>query len=455
MQIHLKQFGVFFLTTVTVFFLVVFISQWINSGSIEDAFFLITLLFQNIWQPMALIVFSIPYLIFHLLRYYNLLFKNHGVEGFIRKFGMYTVLPLFLLGGTFSLIWKDHRTENFHYNWDRTVENLEGFTKARFEDDQKIRGVHYFSPWRGETEHNLEVLVQNNVEYIVLVPYCYQESHDKPELRFRNRRRGSVERIDSTYRRLAAEALRLGLQTIIKPHVWMQADQGFWRSDIDFKSQAEFDVWASQYMDFILHFAKISEEIQAPYFCIGAELSELSKGYPDYWKMLIKEVRKVYGGKLFYAANWHDEYEHIQFWDELDLIGVQAYFPICPEPNPTVDNLKAGWRPHLTQIKRFSRRIGKPILFSEIGYKSTDDAADTPWEWVDGAHGLTKRLSTETQANCYQAFFEMFWQESWFNGALIWQWRAHHDRAGGDSNIDFTPQNKPAQNVMAKWFGRE
>jgi hypothetical protein len=64
-------------------------------------------------------------------------------------------------------------------------------------------------------------------------------------------------------------------------------------------------------------------------------------------------------------------------------------------------------------------------------------------------------LSAETQAHCYEACFRTFWQESWFAGTFIWQWQAHYegDTTSMASNIDFTPQHKPAQNVMAKWFG--
>ncbi len=61
----------------------------------------------------------------------------------------------------------------------------------------------------------------------------------------------------------------------------------------------------------------------------------------------------------------------------------------------------------------------------------------------------------ETQYNCYEAFFRSLWEKDWFAGVYIWQWALHHEDAGGTSNPFFTPQNKPAQNCIAKWFGRE
>ena len=61
-------------------------------------------------------------------------------------------------------------------------------------------------------------------------------------------------------------------------------------------------------------------------------------------------------------------------------------------------------------------------------------------------------MSQETQLNCYNAFFETFWQEDWFAGVYIWKWGVNHERTGGDGSHFFTPQNKPAQNAMARWF---
>jgi hypothetical protein len=34
---------------------------------------------------------------------------------------------------------------------------------------------------------------------------------------------------------------------------------------------------------------------------------------PKYWQELILEIRKVYKGKLTYAANW-DEFKRVPFW---------------------------------------------------------------------------------------------------------------------------------------------
>ncbi len=371
----------------------------------------------------------------------------------MKKVSFYTIASLGLLWFLYHFFLFSNRSDNYRFDWEERVEDHGARSQFRFGDDDKIRGVHFFARTR-TSEYNLESLVRNNVEQIVLVPYAYQEKFDTPDLHFGSRRKRLLSR-DSSYLELYQRADDLGISTIIKPHIWMHTGKGKWRSDIMLEDPAEFEIWAGLYTAFIVHYAALSQRIKAPAFCIGTELATMTKNYPEFWKQLIRDVRSVYDGKLFYAANWYEEYEQITFWEDLDYVGIQAYFPLADTPMPTVDQLVIAWKPYLEKIKKLSKKVGKPVLFTEVGYKSTADAARSPWEWVEGAKALTKRISTETQANCYEAFFRSFWHKPWFSGAIIWQWRGNHDGAGGKQNINFTPQNKPAQNVMAKWFGPE
>lgn len=321
---------------------------------------------------------------------------------------------------------------------------------------EKIRSTHYFGRTRNGTTLNFDPLLGTNVENIVLVPYAYQESYQDSELQVRELRRSGGRR-DSIFRSMAKKASESGLSVTFKPHIWMSTDSDKWRSDILFTSDSLENLWGERYRKLILNYAEVSEEIGAPYYCVGAELTSLTFKYPGYWRELIRDVRKIYSGKIFYAANWYLEYEQIDFWDELDMIGVQAYFPLTKKENPEKKELLAGWKKYKSKLKSISRKYNKPILFSEVGYRSTSCAAIHPWEWVD-TYGDQEEpkftLSLETQATCYEAFFETFWQEDWFAGAMIWQWRGNHTNTGGPTNIDFTPQNKPAQKVITEWFGK-
>ncbi len=325
---------------------------------------------------------------------------------------------------------------------------------ADLKSNERIRAVHYFGRSM-EHQEDFEIIASNNVEYLVLVPYGYQSTYDNPDLSYnRSRRRTRMSR-DSMYMEIADQAREQGLGLIIKPHIWMRTNSDKWRSDIDFKSRSEWDTWKSNYMDFIIHYAKLSERLGATHFCIGTELASVTKSHPDFWIELIQEVKLVYSGKLFYAANWYREFEQITFWDHLDYIGIQAYFPLCRKENPSLEDIMKGWKPHVASIRKQSKKYDRPVLFTEVGYKSTEDAAVDPWEWID--HGDTDKWkpSHDTQALCYQAMFQSFWHQSWFAGALIWQWRGNHREVGGLSDLDFTPQNKPAQQIISEWFAKK
>jgi Glycoside Hydrolase Family 113 len=168
--------------------------------------------------------------------------------------------------------------------------------------------------------------------------------------------------------------------------------------------------------------------------------------------MLIKKVRNIYSGKLTYAANWNSEVSDISFWDDLDFIGIQAYFPIAKNNNPTLSELEAGWVKHLEFLEVLNKKYNKPILFTELGYKSTPDAGKTPWEWNTLGNRFYKKISKRTQVLCYQAFFNMVWQQPWFGGVHIWEWQSRSNTDG--NNNAFTIQDKPALNIVAKGFAK-
>ena len=403
----------------------------------------------------ALCLCTATYLLWRCFIYFRSYYTQSGRTILLRKFGFYTVVPIVILIGARPVFQEITSAEQFAFHG-----NVTGINASMGEGDidpaNKLRGVHYFSRY-SDGNMDFSSLVENNVEHMVLVPYAYQKKYDDPNLRFDRRRRRSNFNRDSLYLSIAQKAAECGLKVMIKPHIWMSTDEGKWRSDINFSDPIEFETWATNYSDFILHYAKLSQEMKASHYCIGTELSSITKNHPEFWRALIREVRRVFHGKLFYAANWYQEYEHINFWSELDYVGIQAYFPICKKDHPTVADLKEGWKPHLNKLRRFSDKVRRPILFSELGYKSTHDAAADPWEWVTRDNRLTKRLSAQTQANCYEAFFQSCWTKPWFAGTLIWQWQAHYDqdKLSTVSSIDFTPQHKPAQEIMAKWFAKE
>lgn len=321
--------------------------------------------------------------------------------------------------------------------------------------------------------HNFDHLVENNVTWFSQIPFSFQDAHDSPLIHSYRDNHHWGESVTGLIH-TANLAKEQGISVMLKPHIWLRNRDGKWRSDIEMNSEEEWEQWFCSYSDFILYYAKVAEEGRMEAFCIGTELLIPTTRFPERWIALIKEVRTIYHGKLIYAANFYKEYEGITFWDHLDAIGIQGYFPLADENNPSLESLKKGWEPHIKKMKAVSSKYGKPIVFTEVGYRNTADAAIEPWLWprqVDDNY----ELSDQTQAICYQAMFESLWKEDWFNGVFIWKWfHAPYDKTQEEyyswrkerkeesikngrwrwSHVVFSPQEKQAEKVMSGWFGK-
>ncbi len=308
------------------------------------------------------------------------------------------------------------------------------------------RGMSY-ATWERDrfaseySDASLKQLTHIGVEYVAAIVTWYQEEHTSTEIK-KTDRSPSIESTEH----LISQAHALGLNVMLKPHVDLidKFDGTFWRADIGFYNDADWKEWFENYTDYILTYAKIAEEKSVKIFCVGTELSFTTQK-PDKWRELISRVREVYSGKLVYAANW-DNYQNVEFWDELDFIGIDAYFPLTNGDSPTLDQIKQGWRRWSSEIETWLGDREQKVIFTEIGYASTSSAARRPWQG-----GLRGNADPEIQKKCYEAFFQTIWNEPWLAGAYWWKWNTHK-QAGGIHNRQFTPQNKPALEVLKRSY---
>ena len=285
--------------------------------------------------------------------------------------------------------------------------------------------------------------------HIAVVPFAFQRRTDDPHLRTNYDADWYTEG-DRGIRALARQADSLGLRLVLKPQVWIGShDPEQWSANIGFETEADWTEWEAGYRDFALHYARLSAEIDAPLLVIGTELARAVREREAFWRSLIAEIRTVYDGELTYAANWYEDFEHVPFWDALDAIGIQAYFPLTDAPAPTVTDLRTGWDRHERAIEAVYQRTGKPVLFTEVGYRDVPHAAARPWEWPSRQEP-TLKPDEALQARLYEAFFEEVWPEPWMAGAILWKWHPPSDRSRVG---DFTPQGKLAEAVIRKGFG--
>jgi len=306
---------------------------------------------------------------------------------------------------------------------------------------KKINGVSFVASREKVVQKHVEQLLQVHANHAAVMPFGFIRDVNSPEI-IHNTDRQWFGETKSGAKQYVELLQKNGIEIMLKPQIWIW--KGAFTGTLKMNSEAHWKQLEASYDDFILTYARLAEESKVPILCIGTELEQFVTNRPEYWKRLIKKIRGVYNGKLTYAANW-DEYSRTTFWEDLDFIGIDAYFPLSDEKTPTVEQLKEGWQPWKEKIATLSKSKEKPVLFTEFGYRSMDFTAKKPW-LVDRND---ESVNLEAQVNAKKAIFAEFWSEDWFAGGYVWKWFINHEKSGGNKDNRFTPQNKPAQKVIA------
>ncbi len=311
----------------------------------------------------------------------------------------------------------------------------------------KISGVSVVSPPNKVDDGWTQDVNGISAEWVSILPYGFSYQ-GKPQVNYNLSRQWWGETF-SGMRALIQHAHNNDLKVMLKPMVWVM---GGWVGDFEMKSEEDWLKWEKSYRGYILEAAQIAAEEKVEMICIGTEFKVASRKREKFWRQLAKDVRKIFPGAITYAANW-DEYKDIRFWDAMDYIGLDAYFPLAQGKTPDVKALKAGWEDPYQKLKLLHKVYEKPILFTEFGYRSVDGCGWQQWE-LEGI-SYSSKVNLQAQINAYQAFFEQFWGEEWFAGVFLWQWYTNDARSGGERNSDYTPQNKPAEALIRSWFEKQ
>jgi Glycoside Hydrolase Family 113 len=254
---------------------------------------------------------------------------------------------------------------------------------------------------------------------------------------------------DDVVRRAIDEMHALGLKVMLKPHVDVR--DGTWRAQI---APTDPGLWFESYTAFMDHYVAIAAEKNVAMLCIGTELASMSgSGYAAQWASLIARIRSRYAGLLTYAANGveaADEFTGVAFWSQVDLLGADVYTPLTDKTNPTRAELVAGWRKNrygydmVAAFSNLQKAYGKPLIFTEIGYRSGDGTNRTPWDW-----GASMAVDTAEQADCYAALYEVWSKETaWMKGPFWWAWDVSPPAAG---DTGYNPRGKAAEDVLRQW----
>jgi hypothetical protein len=282
-----------------------------------------------------------------------------------------------------------------------------------------------------------------HVEWIAINPFSYQRTVNDPSLYFGD------DPPDAHLNLFIQRAHELGFRVMLKPHIWLrQKNDDAWRGKIGMDNEQDWRLWFENYERFVLHYARIAEREQVEIFCIGVELARTMKEREPDWRRLIARIREVYHGPLTYAANWWGEYDEIYIWDALDYVGVNSFFPLSEEAAPDLQTLRKGARQVADKVELVHQATGKPVIFTEVGFKSVRGSTVRPWEWT---RRFEPAIDLRIQARAYEAVLEVLWERPWFYGMYWWKW--HSDMSqGGAKDGSFTPRGKPAEHTLSDWY---
>lgn len=283
---------------------------------------------------------------------------------------------------------------------------------------------------------------------------------------------------DGSIVRYVTELRERGHKVLFYPFIMMDMEDKPWRGRItgSVTDVEDFFTKPNGYNDFILHYANLlNGKVDA--FCIGSELIGLTKvhdGLHDYVGVnalvgLAQSVKTLLGSevKVTYAADW-SEYHHTEggwynldpLWasDYIDVVGIDAYFPLTDEPQTGYDKQKImdGWTSGEGYEWYYSdeERTNQVPLAPEFAWKNIEwwwthqhvnpDASETGWEPEMKPIWFTEFgfPSVDGCANQPNVFYDPQSLESGF---------PRHSRG----RVDYRAQASAIEATLDKWAGSE
>lgn len=309
-------------------------------------------------------------------------------------------------------------------------------------------GYQIYNGYLGSTSQQaLAKLSELGVQAISVTPFGYLSAADRPD--FLRRSSGARSENDESLVQAKIFAEHLGMRVMLKPHILMMGRDWGWPGAVKMTSVEEWHIFFDRYARWMRHYAMLAEIYNFDSLCIGVELVQATAGHESTWRDMIERWRGLYSGPMLYAANWGEEFENLAFWDALDAIGLNCYYPLSGKEDPTDDELLAGAKQIANRIDAVATKFQKPVVITEIGFTSSA----RPWlkPHDDDNDG---QVNLEAQRRCYEIMFRALWGKSWLAGIYWWKWPTTLEDGRSDDD-SFTPHRKPAAQVVARWYGRD
>jgi hypothetical protein len=278
----------------------------------------------------------------------------------------------------------------------------------------KIRGITLLTHRGGRElgdrvilDPSVRAIASTGANWIAYHPYARIERDGTVSARFRD-----GEGVLAHWTEPIQAAHAQGLKVCVKPHLAHWRSGFSWRGEITFDSEEAWERFWTGYTKWIVALAEACHD--ADLFVVATELDRTMSHHAE-WRDLIRRVREQTDASLTFASNW-DAFEKVPFWDALDLIGVQAYFPISTAKSPSRRALVEGWTQLADRLATYSRQLDRQIVLTELGYNQSFSAASEPWAYPVDPAGEPLQLA------CMSVALRTIKAEPAIVGALLWKW---------------------------------
>lgn len=236
----------------------------------------------------------------------------------------------------------------------------------------------------------------------------------------------------------AAASAGLGLQVM---PVLLDTASNSWRGRYRPSDPAAF---FASYTAALVHYADLADQAGASLFYVGSENDAIA--HWKQWIPLVAEVRQHFHGALSYMATPATPLS-VSFWKQLDIAAISPYFSLGEDAAPSYNRMRAAWATvHTPFVRALAKKIGKPMIYAEAGYRSQMHGFAHP---ADPA--AVEPPAPAAQADAYAALLDVLAQEPSVYGVNWWHWST--DSLPLDK--DFAPNNKPAECVLATHWSRD
>lgn len=197
----------------------------------------------------------------------------------------------------------------------------------------------------------------------------------------------------------------------------------------------------SEYLERMIPYTKVAEQENVEIIRIATEIEVIGKERNAIFnatgeerikerntifrEKIIPSIRKEYRGLLTYGENFQ-VIDQVDFWNQLDYIGIDFYVAFTDKNGPTVAELESSIKSLLNKkILPLQQKYNKPVYFAELGYRSYDGDNRKPYEGEDAGRSWIdlhpdSPVDHQEQADEFNATFNVGKDIPWIYGYVIW-----------------------------------